>query len=145
MSRLEGGYGISHSTGTFRSLRVGLMPWSVVAVFFVAFAAYAVAQDVNVHIEPRDKTTAPADSSHAPPSPAPAKDKDANARSDVNSGLAARPAGKPIIKTVDLVLVNVTVTDDWNRIVTGLEKENFAVSDGGEVMEVRHFSSEDAP
>ena len=46
---------------------------------------------------------------------------------------------------VNLVLVNVTVTDDWNRIVTGLDKENFSVLEGSEVQQVRHFSSEDAP
>ncbi len=43
------------------------------------------------------------------------------------------------------MLVNVTVTDDWNRIVTGLDKENFSVLEGSEVQEVKHFSSEDAP
>jgi Ca-activated chloride channel family protein len=53
--------------------------------------------------------------------------------------------GKPIQIDVDLVLVNVTVTDDWNRIVTGLDKENFSVLEGNEVQQVRHFSSEDAP
>src|SRR5258708_9383595 len=50
-----------------------------------------------------------------------------------------------MIVPVDLVLVNVTVTDDWNRIVTGLEKENFAVMEGNEIQMVKHFSSEDAP
>src|SRR5205807_7298463 len=38
-----------------------------------------------------------------------------------------------------------TVTDDWNRIVTGLEKDNFAIVEGSQAQEVRHFSSEDAP
>ena len=32
---------------------------------------------------------------------------------------------KPIRKDVDLVLVPVTITDPMNRLVTGLEKENF--------------------
>jgi Ca-activated chloride channel family protein len=52
---------------------------------------------------------------------------------------------KPIKVDVDLVLVPVTVTDPMNRLVTGLEKDNFVISDGGERQEVRHFSSEDAP
>jgi Ca-activated chloride channel homolog len=52
----------------------------------------------------------------------------------------------PMIKTkVDLVLVPVTVTDPMNRLVTGLDKENFQVFEGKEQEEVRNFSSEDAP
>jgi len=39
----------------------------------------------------------------------------------------------------------VTVTDDWNRIVTGLDKENFAIAENNSKQEIRHFSSEDAP
>jgi len=52
----------------------------------------------------------------------------------------------PTIKQkVDLVLVPVTVTDPLNRLVTGLDKDNFEVYEGKEKEEVRHFSSEDAP
>ena len=46
---------------------------------------------------------------------------------------------------VDLVLVPVTVTDPMNRLVTGLDKENFAVYEGKDRQDVRHFSAEDAP
>ncbi len=52
---------------------------------------------------------------------------------------------KPIVKDVDLVLVPVTITDPMNRLVTGLEKENFSVYEGDSAQEIRHFSSEDAP
>src|SRR5207248_6759040 len=52
----------------------------------------------------------------------------------------------PTIKSkVDLVLVPVTVTDPMNRLVTGLDKENFQVYEGKEQQDLRHFSSEDAP
>jgi Ca-activated chloride channel family protein len=52
----------------------------------------------------------------------------------------------PLMKSkVDLVLVPVTVTDPMNRLVTGLDKENFQVFEGKEQQEVRNFSSEDAP
>lgn len=51
-----------------------------------------------------------------------------------------------VIKSkVDLVLVPVTVTDAANRLVTGLEKENFEVYEGKYRQEIRHFSSEDLP
>ncbi len=46
---------------------------------------------------------------------------------------------------VDLVLVNVTVTDPFNRLVTGLERENFRVFEDNTEQEIVHFSSEDVP
>src|SRR5712692_200678 len=46
---------------------------------------------------------------------------------------------------VDLVLVIVTVTDPFNRLVTGLEQENFRVFEDSAEQEVVHFSSEDVP
>ena len=52
---------------------------------------------------------------------------------------------KPFKSEVDMVLVPVTITDPMNRLVTGLDKENFAVFEGKEVQEIRTFSSEDAP
>ena len=52
---------------------------------------------------------------------------------------------KPIKKDVDLVLVPVTITDPLNRLVTGLDQDNFAVYEGKDQQEIRHFSSEDAP
>ncbi len=97
------------------SLRVAL-------VVVLGFAVPAWSQD-PVHITPR---TQPAD---------------------------APPAGNPALKThtrplkveVDLVLIPVTITDPLNRLVTGLEKDNFAVFEGDSKQEIRHFSSEDAP
>jgi len=47
--------------------------------------------------------------------------------------------------TVDLALVNVTVTDPYNRLVTGLEPDNFRVFEDNVEQEVVNFSSEDVP
>jgi Ca-activated chloride channel family protein len=52
---------------------------------------------------------------------------------------------KPIQVDVSLVLVNVTVTDPYDRLVTGLEKENFRVFEGGTQQEIVNFSTEDVP
>jgi len=52
---------------------------------------------------------------------------------------------KPLKVDVSLVLVPVTITDPMNRLVTGLDKENFEVYENKEAQEVRSFSSEDAP
>src|SRR5204863_9790472 len=52
----------------------------------------------------------------------------------------------PLIRSkVDLVLVPVTITDPMNRLVTGLDRENFQLFEGKEAQEIKHFSSEDAP
>ena len=46
---------------------------------------------------------------------------------------------------VDLVLATVTVTDRNGRFVTGLEKENFKLSEDKVPQELTYFSSEDVP
>jgi Ca-activated chloride channel family protein len=53
--------------------------------------------------------------------------------------------GKPLRVDVNVVLVNTTVTDPYNRLVTGLEKDNFRVFEDGAEQEVAYFSSEDVP
>ncbi|MFZ0320917.1 MAG: VWA domain-containing protein [Candidatus Sulfotelmatobacter sp.] len=52
---------------------------------------------------------------------------------------------RPLKVAVDLVLVPVTITDPMNRLVTGLEKENFQLFEGSAGQEIKTFSSEDAP
>ena len=52
---------------------------------------------------------------------------------------------KPYKVDVDMVLVPVTITDPLNRLVTGLDKENFALFEGKEPQDIKTFSSEDAP
>jgi Ca-activated chloride channel homolog len=53
--------------------------------------------------------------------------------------------GKIIKADVDLALVNVTVTDPYNRLVTGLEPDNFRVFEDNIEQEIVTFSSEDVP
>ncbi len=94
--------------------------------------AFAVAQEnvdlSDVHVAPREAPT---------PRPEPQAARSENA--SLNSRI------RPMRVDVDLVLVPVTITDPDNRLVTGLEKENFQVFDGGKPQQIRHFSSEDAP
>jgi Ca-activated chloride channel family protein len=52
---------------------------------------------------------------------------------------------RPFKADADLVLVPVTVTDSYNRVVTGLEKNNFAVFEDKKKERIQSFSSEDAP
>jgi Ca-activated chloride channel family protein len=67
--------------------------------------------------------------------------------SDVKHDTPGRPIkpGETLRIDVDLALVNVTVTDPYNRLVTGLEPENFRVFEDKVEQEVVNFSSEDVP
>lgn len=52
----------------------------------------------------------------------------------------------PLIKkSVDLVLVPVTITDQSDRIITGLDRQNFKVYENKRQQDIQHFSSEDVP
>jgi Ca-activated chloride channel homolog len=53
--------------------------------------------------------------------------------------------GKPLTTQTEMTLVNVTVTDPYSRLVTGLEQENFRVFEDGVEQEIVRFSSEDVP
>ena len=46
---------------------------------------------------------------------------------------------------VNLVLVPVSVTDGMERLVKGLERDNFQVFEGKQAQQIRSFSSEDVP
>src|SRR5271165_1259731 len=54
-------------------------------------------------------------------------------------------AGKTITSEVDLALVNVNVTDPFDRMVIGLDQDNFRVFEDGVEQEIISFSSEDVP
>src|ERR1700688_425264 len=75
-----------------------------------------------------------------------AKDE-SKAKEDVKRdtpGAVIKP-GHSLKMDVDLALVNVTVTDPYNRLVTGLEMDNFRVFEDSIEQEVVTFSSEDVP
>ena len=63
----------------------------------------------------------------------------------VSSNSRLKAHVRPMKVDVDLVLVPVTITDPMNRLVTGLEKENFQLYEGNSAQDIRTFSSEDAP
>src|SRR5439155_868593 len=101
---------------------------SLVLTFWVpTVAAQGVGTTDDVHVTPR-----------VLPDPAPAKEA-------VPAGSSFNTHSKPYKVDADLVLVPVTITDPMNRLVTGLDKENFNVYEGKEAQEIKHFSSEDAP
>jgi Ca-activated chloride channel homolog len=48
-------------------------------------------------------------------------------------------------KDVNLVSVNVTVTDPYGRLVTGLEQDNFQVYEDGKEQQLMRFAEDDIP
>ncbi|MGB7929849.1 MAG: VWA domain-containing protein [Terriglobales bacterium] len=102
-------------------------------VFFVALLVVAVCSALpvlaqtsteDVHIRPRIQPPAPKEPEIDP---------------------ALKTHTKPLKAGVDLVLVPVTITDPLNRLVTGLDRDNFNVFEGKDLQEIKTFSSEDAP
>ena len=66
--------------------------------------------------------------------------------SAVTSTKLAQGTGLHVLKTdVKLVLVPVSVTDPRQRLVSGLQAENFQIFEGKKPQQIRHFSSEDLP
>jgi Ca-activated chloride channel homolog len=61
-----------------------------------------------------------------------------------DAALKAKP-GSRIRVDVDLVLVPVTITDPMNRLVTGLEQNDFFVYENNSLQQLRTFATEDAP
>jgi hypothetical protein len=53
--------------------------------------------------------------------------------------------GQSVHIDVDLAVVNVTVTDPYDRVVRGLEPDNFRVFENNVEQEIQYFSSEDVP
>jgi Ca-activated chloride channel family protein len=88
----------------------------------------------------------PLGDAHTAAPAAPPKPKDAPPPIVLQPGEhAPDPSTKPLHVDVNLVLVPLTVTDPRDRLVTGLEKENFQVFDNGAPQTIKSFATEDAP
>lgn len=61
-----------------------------------------------------------------------------------SAGLPVKPS-QGLHVDVDLAIVNVIVTDPYNRLVAGLDPDNFRVFEDNVEQEVVAFSSEDVP
>ncbi len=88
----------------------------------------------------------PLDRAHTPekPAAAPAPKGDVIEGKDVTAKGTAHPKSTIRVEA-NLVLVPMTVTDGGNRLVTGLERENFYVYENNQPQTIRSFSTDDAP
>ncbi len=115
-------------------LRLGFWLCAAMAVWCLPRAQGQDTPLDNVHVRP------PASATPATGEPKGAEAPAASGRDALN----IRP-GSRIRMNVDLVLVPVTVTDPMNRLVTGLEKEDFQIFENGRREKITSFASEDAP
>ena len=121
---------LSAATSTYEAL----LRFTSFLALLVIFAASGFAQGTgditDVHIAPRAK----------------AEPANAVASPDVSTpSIGLKTTDRRIKVDVNLVLVPVTVTDPMNRLVTGLERENFLLSEANQGQQIKSFSSEDAP
>ena len=115
----------------------GLLPALCILVCF-SLPVFGQTDVNDVHVQPREIEKA----KDAEPPKDPPKEL---AKTDLTSSSGLTAHVRPLKVDVDLVLVPVTITDPLNRLVTGLEKENFQLYEGALPQEIRTFSSEDAP
>jgi len=122
------------------------------AALALGLAAFALGPAIHCRAQenPLDNVQTP-----APPPPSKSPNSDSNSDSEARKPIIDQGASGAVEGAlhsdarmrvdVNLVRVPTTVTDPLNRIVTGLEKENFALSDNNIPQTIRYFSSEDAP
>lgn len=126
--------GVRSYTNLVRMLSCCVWICAVVVLFWTPPPCHAQVDPLNkVHV--------------TKPEPTPSNAEPAGAEAPALTGKAALNArpGSLIRMNVDMVLVPVTVTDPMNRLVTGLEQDDFKVYENNKKQEIRSFASEDAP
>jgi Ca-activated chloride channel homolog len=131
-SRRDVGGAVKRDLPGFRVLSDSI-PALLVVCLFALSALPACAQSSGDEAKPKDEVKAD--------EPKVVKIDDVRKNT---AGVSFKPGGT-IHFDVDLALVNVTVTDPYNRLVTGLEPDNFRVFEDSIEQEVVTFSAEDVP
>ena len=120
--------------------RKGPILWRILCVCALAVGLCAVR--VQAQDTPLDKVHVPPPSTATPNT---AEPKGAEAPAATGPDALKIHPGSRIRMNVDMVLVPVTVTDPMNRLVTGLEQEDFQVFENNSGQKIISFASEDAP
>lgn len=107
-----------------------------VRLVIVLFACIALSGTLRAQDDPLNRV-------HVPPPPAPPASTAPAPATSVEDATMNK-AGRMRVD-VNLVLIPVTVTDSMNRLVTGLDKDNFFIFEDNAPQIIRSFSSEDAP
>ncbi len=125
---------VSPNRGGNRALLLRCMSICALAAVFCLGHARAQEDQINrVHVQPPTSTvpTGEPDGVEAAPETGP-------------SAFRIHP-GSFLRMNVDMVLVPVTITDPLNRLVTGLEKEDFQIFENNGRQNISSFACEDAP
>jgi Ca-activated chloride channel homolog len=114
--------------------------WLCIFALATFCLCHAQAQDQDdqlnkVHVNPPAATAASA----------PGAPTGAEAPADTGKGALKVHPGSFIRMNVDMVLVPITITDPMNRLVTGLEQEDFQIYENNGQQKIVSFATEDAP
>jgi Ca-activated chloride channel homolog len=133
MASLFGREFVDGDTRSARRSYVG--PWGIFLLALVAAAVLA---------HPARAQEDPLNQVHVTPAPVPATTAKADTSIPLTAGASLRTGIQFRVDT-NLVLVPLTVTDPMDRLVTGLEKQNFAVFEDNHPQQIRTFACDDAP
>jgi Ca-activated chloride channel family protein len=109
------------------------------AVCLAVALSFCAVPGLHAQENPLDNVKTPA------PAPKTVPKDPASPAAAAGTGGSATPREPRLHVQVNLVQIPMTVTDLRNRLVTGLEKENFFVYDDNVGQTIKYFSSEDAP
>jgi Ca-activated chloride channel homolog len=123
-------------TGESKHLLLRWLVWFCgLASAFCLLQARAQDDQLNkVHVQPPSSTGAPT-----------TEPKGAEAGPESGTASLKVHPGSYIRMNVDMVLVPVTITDPLNRLVTGLEKDDFQIFENNGEQKIESFACEDAP
>jgi Ca-activated chloride channel family protein len=116
--------------------------WKIMALCLALLAVVSCGNRLLAQENPLGEVKTPV------PAPQPKSPEDQKPVIEGGDDVAKKATSHPEARlrvNVNLVQVPMTVTDPMNRLVTGLEKENFALFDNNVGQTIRYFSSEDAP
>ena len=134
MAALSGRELVADSTSGFHRARVTTLG---IPLLFLLFASLLSALPALGQEDPLNQV-------HVVPPAPPATATKADPSIPLTPGATLR-SGIQFRVDTNLVLVPLTVTDPMDRLVTGLEKQNFSIFEDNHTEAIRTFASDDAP
>ena len=134
MAALSGRELVAENTSGFHWARI---PTLGIPLLFLLFASLLSALPAQGQEDPLNQV-------HVVPPAPPASATKADPSIPLTPGATLR-SGIQFRVDTNLVLVPLTVTDPMDRLVTGLEKQNFAIFEDNRTESIRTFASNDAP
>lgn len=118
---------------------------AIMLVSLASFAQQKTEQNSEQQSTPAPSATTPSKSTTQTPAPSTSAP---SATSTATSGAAKQPGtggDEQLIINADLITLTVTVTNIYDRYISGLSKNAFTITDDKVPQEITFFSDEDAP